>query len=175
MLASMPMAKKCPKVPFGLPGGDADSDGDCDAGDTVDTDQIQTWITSGPYDVRGDLDLDGDVDGDDKAIASGSLFEGEQASVWQELTERVRTRGSTLHFLGLLSDGNVHSHIDHLFALLRRCDQEEVERVQVRAKENAESRLLDLLARSKAPAAVLSGSPPRSVPLGIPGRRRSRS
>ena len=53
-----------------------------------------------------------------KAIADGSLFEGEQASVWQEVTVRVRTRDSTLHFLGLLSDGNVHSHIDHLFALV---------------------------------------------------------
>ena len=36
-----------------------------------------------------------------------------------------------MHFLGLLSDGNVHSHIDHLFALLRRCDREEIERVRV--------------------------------------------
>jgi 2,3-bisphosphoglycerate-independent phosphoglycerate mutase len=66
-----------------------------------------------------------------KAISDGSLFEGEQASVWQEVTERVRTRGSTLHFLGLLSDGNVHSHIDHLYALLRRCDRESISRVRV--------------------------------------------
>ena len=48
------------------------------------------------------------------AIASGSLFEGEQAGVWQSLTERVRERGSTLHFLGLLSDGNVHSHVVYI-------------------------------------------------------------
>ncbi len=65
------------------------------------------------------------------AIKNGSLFEGEQAGVWQETTEHVRERGSTLHFVGLLSDGNVHSHIDHLFALLRRCDQEQIERVRI--------------------------------------------
>ena len=59
-----------------------------------------------------------------KAIADGSLVEGEQAAVWQSVGERVRSRSSTLHLIGLLSDGNVHSHIDHLFALLRRADLE---------------------------------------------------
>ncbi len=62
------------------------------------------------------------------AIANGSLFRGK---VWQELTERVRESGEPMHFIGLLSDGNVHSHIDHLFALIRRCDEEEVARVRV--------------------------------------------
>jgi 2,3-bisphosphoglycerate-independent phosphoglycerate mutase len=66
-----------------------------------------------------------------KAIADGSIFEGEQAKTWRETSEHVRARESTLHFLGLLSDGNVHSHIDHLFALLRRCDLESIERVRV--------------------------------------------
>jgi 2,3-bisphosphoglycerate-independent phosphoglycerate mutase len=66
-----------------------------------------------------------------KAIADGSLFEGKQADTWQAMTEHVRSRRSTLHFLGLLSDGNVHSHIEHLFAMLRRCDQESVERVRI--------------------------------------------
>ena len=63
-----------------------------------------------------------------QAIASGSLFRG---PVWKSLCERVRGSGEALHFLGLLSDGNVHSHIDHLFALLRQCDAEEVSRVRV--------------------------------------------
>lgn len=63
-----------------------------------------------------------------KAIASGSLFEGE---TWQAVTERVRASGEPLHFIGLLSDGNVHSHIEHLFAMLRRCDAEEVRAVRV--------------------------------------------
>ncbi|MCP3984955.1 MAG: 2,3-bisphosphoglycerate-independent phosphoglycerate mutase [bacterium] len=66
-----------------------------------------------------------------QAVHSGSVFEGETGAVWQSLTERVRHAGSTLHFLGLLSDGNVHSHIHHLFALLRRADQEEVRQVRI--------------------------------------------
>ncbi|MAE95415.1 MAG: phosphoglycerate mutase (2,3-diphosphoglycerate-independent) [Deltaproteobacteria bacterium] len=65
------------------------------------------------------------------AIQAGSVFEGETGAVWRALTERVRGAGSTMHFLGLLSDGNVHSHIHHLFALLRRCDAEEIRRVRV--------------------------------------------
>jgi 2,3-bisphosphoglycerate-independent phosphoglycerate mutase len=63
-----------------------------------------------------------------EAIASGSLFEG---PVWQEITERVRESGEALHFVGLLSDGSVHRHIDHLFAMLRRCDAEEIRRVRI--------------------------------------------
>ncbi len=62
------------------------------------------------------------------AMATGSIFDGE---VWKSSTERVRASGAPLHFIGLLSDGNVHSHIDHLFAMVRRCDREEVEQVRV--------------------------------------------
>jgi RHS repeat-associated protein len=56
-------------VPFGLPGGDTDSDGDCDATDVT---QVQTWIDGSAYDVRGDIDLDGDVDAGDKSTIQGS-------------------------------------------------------------------------------------------------------
>jgi 2,3-bisphosphoglycerate-independent phosphoglycerate mutase len=51
-----------------------------------------------------------------EAIAEGTLFEGQ---VWQDLTAKARRSGQSLHLIGLLSDGNVHSHIDHLEALLR--------------------------------------------------------
>ncbi len=64
------------------------------------------------------------------AIASGSLFRGQ---AWRAMTARVRASGEALHFIGLLSDGNVHSHIDHLFALLRRCDEEGVATVRIHA------------------------------------------
>jgi 2,3-bisphosphoglycerate-independent phosphoglycerate mutase len=49
-----------------------------------------------------------------RAIASGALFRG---PVWQDVMARGG-RGGAIHFLGLLSDGNVHSHIAHLEALL---------------------------------------------------------
>jgi 2,3-bisphosphoglycerate-independent phosphoglycerate mutase len=62
------------------------------------------------------------------AMATESLFSGE---TWRALTQRVRDSGEAMHFIGLLSDGNVHSHIDHLFGLLRRCDEEQLERVRI--------------------------------------------
>jgi len=54
-------------VPFGLPAGDTDSDGDADVTDSA---QINTWINTSTYDVRGDLDLDGDVDATDATLFS---------------------------------------------------------------------------------------------------------
>jgi len=51
-------------IPFGLPGADTDSDGDCDA-----TDISNMNNPPGSYDVRYDVDLDGDNDATDKAIA----------------------------------------------------------------------------------------------------------
>jgi 2,3-bisphosphoglycerate-independent phosphoglycerate mutase len=49
-----------------------------------------------------------------RAIQSGALFSG---SVWNDVVARG-ARGGAVHFLGLLSDGNVHSHISHLEAML---------------------------------------------------------
>jgi 2,3-bisphosphoglycerate-independent phosphoglycerate mutase len=62
------------------------------------------------------------------AIASGKIF-GRDA--WKEVAGNARDHKSTLHFLGLFSDGNVHSHIDHLKALILRAKQEKVGRVRV--------------------------------------------
>jgi 2,3-bisphosphoglycerate-independent phosphoglycerate mutase len=62
------------------------------------------------------------------AIATGALYE---SHAWREVIDNVRRHGSTLHFLGLFSDGNVHSHIDHLKALIVRAKQEHVARVRV--------------------------------------------
>jgi 2,3-bisphosphoglycerate-independent phosphoglycerate mutase len=65
-----------------------------------------------------------------EAIASGAMYERD---AWKEVIARVKERGTSLHFLGLVSDGNVHSHIDHLLAMLRRCDVEGVAKVRVHA------------------------------------------
>ena len=62
------------------------------------------------------------------AIESGEIFQGE---VWKQQVARVRESGEPMHFIGLLSDGNVHSHIEHLFAMLRRCHAENVARARV--------------------------------------------
>src|SRR4030081_1236137 len=62
----------------------------------------------------------------DQMIANGEFF---KQPLLVEAMERGRTRN--LHLLGLLSDGGVHSHIQHLFALLRMAREHHVERVFV--------------------------------------------
>lgn len=64
------------------------------------------------------------------AIASGDMFKG---ATWKKLIENVKKNDSTLHFIGLLSDGNVHSHIDHLKAMVAEAKKEGVRRVRVHA------------------------------------------
>jgi 2,3-bisphosphoglycerate-independent phosphoglycerate mutase len=61
----------------------------------------------------------------DKAIEDGSFFENDALT---SAFERARERGGNVHLLGLVSHGGVHSHIDHLRALLelaRRHDMAE--------------------------------------------------
>jgi 2,3-bisphosphoglycerate-independent phosphoglycerate mutase len=62
-----------------------------------------------------------------KAITSGTLF---QSPLWRQIIE-TGVRGDTVHFIGLLSDGNVHSHISHLFAMLDECAKSNVKRARV--------------------------------------------
>lgn len=45
--------------------------------------------------------------------------------------KHVKEQGTALHLFGLLSDGGVHSHIDHLFALLRLAASEGIEKVYI--------------------------------------------
>jgi 2,3-bisphosphoglycerate-independent phosphoglycerate mutase len=84
-----------------------------------------------------------------QAIASEAMFRGK---AWKEIIENVKRetsgtqatgvceansesvetgRVSTLHFIGLFSDGNVHSHLDHLKAMIVRAKQDGVRRVRV--------------------------------------------
>ncbi len=60
----------------------------------------------------------------DQAIASGALFHNDLL-----LGAMRRGRERQLHLIGLVSDGGVHSHTEHLFALLRMAQQNKVERV----------------------------------------------
>ncbi len=62
----------------------------------------------------------------DALIANKQL---DQVPLFQQAMERGRQR--QLHFVGLLSDGGVHSHIQHLFALLEMAKRHKVERVFV--------------------------------------------
>ncbi len=62
------------------------------------------------------------------SIESGKLF---ASDTWQTLVGNVKEKSSTLHFLGLFSDGNVHSHIDHLTAMISHAKADGVKRVRV--------------------------------------------
>jgi 2,3-bisphosphoglycerate-independent phosphoglycerate mutase len=68
------------------------------------------------------------------SIATGAMFEG---GTWKKLVANVKktSAGSAgegaIHFIGLFSDGNVHSHIDHLKAMIDRCAVEGVKKVRV--------------------------------------------
>lgn len=61
------------------------------------------------------------------SIESGSMFEN---ATWKQLLANCKDSG-TLHFIGLFSDGNVHSHIDHLKAMLVSAKKDGVKRARI--------------------------------------------
>ena len=63
-----------------------------------------------------------------QSIESGKIF---TSDTWQTLVGGVKDNNATLHFIGLFSDGNVHSHIDHLTALIKRAKEDGVKRVRL--------------------------------------------
>ena len=65
-----------------------------------------------------------------KAIQDGSFFENE---AYIEAMDDCKERDGALHVFGLLSDGGVHSHITHIFALLEMAKRRGVEKVYIHA------------------------------------------
>ena len=63
-----------------------------------------------------------------QSIESGKIF---ASDTWNTLVNGVKDNNSTMHFIGLFSDGNVHSHIDHLKALVNRAKADGVGRVRL--------------------------------------------
>jgi 2,3-bisphosphoglycerate-independent phosphoglycerate mutase len=63
-----------------------------------------------------------------KSIETGALF---ASPTWRELVGNCVSKKSTLHFIGLLSDGNVHSNISHLKAMLAEAKKQGVGRARV--------------------------------------------
>ncbi len=55
-----------------------------------------------------------------ESIESGKMF---ASSTWNELVDNCKAHNSTLHFIGLLSDGNVHSNISHLKQMLTKAKE----------------------------------------------------
>ena len=65
-----------------------------------------------------------------ESIENGALY---RSKSWLDLIANCKQNGKTLHFLGLLSDGNVHSNISHLIAMLRKAREEDLPSVCVHA------------------------------------------
>lgn len=66
----------------------------------------------------------------DKAVKDETFFENE---ILKQPMEHVKKTGGTLHLMGLVSDGGVHSHITHLLALIDMAKEQGVEKVKVHA------------------------------------------
>ncbi|MDY4468220.1 2,3-bisphosphoglycerate-independent phosphoglycerate mutase [Treponema porcinum] len=65
-----------------------------------------------------------------ESISSGLMYEGE---TWKKLIANVKAKNSALHFIGLVSNGNVHAHIDHLYAMVEQAHKEGVKKIRVHA------------------------------------------
>ena len=63
-----------------------------------------------------------------EAIESGRMFEGK---TWKELVDQVHSHSSCLHFLGLFSDGNVHSHLNHLKGMILHALADGVKKIRI--------------------------------------------
>ncbi|MBQ8164160.1 MAG: 2,3-bisphosphoglycerate-independent phosphoglycerate mutase [Clostridia bacterium] len=63
-----------------------------------------------------------------QSIENGKMF---ASDTWNTIISNVKDNKSTLHFIGLFSDGNVHSHIDHLKAMIEQSKKEGVSRVRI--------------------------------------------
>ena len=65
-----------------------------------------------------------------KSIRDGDFF---QNPAYLHAMEQCLKKGTNLHLMGLLSDGGVHSHLEHLFALLRLAKEKGLEKVYIHA------------------------------------------
>jgi 2,3-bisphosphoglycerate-independent phosphoglycerate mutase len=63
-----------------------------------------------------------------QSIASGAMFAGQ---AWKDAADNVKASRGALHFIGLFSDGNVHSHLDHLKAMIVQAKQEGIKKARV--------------------------------------------
>ena len=63
-----------------------------------------------------------------ESIETGKIYTSE---TWLKVVNNVKEHDSTLHFIGLLSDGNVHSNISHLLSMLKASKEAGVKKVRV--------------------------------------------
>ncbi len=91
------------------------------------------------------------------SIATGAIWQGQ---AWKDVALAARA-GGAVHFLGLYSDGNVHSHLDHLKAMIVRAKEDGARRVRVHAlldgRDVGETSAIEYLEPFEAFLAALRG------------------
>lgn len=65
-----------------------------------------------------------------KEIKEARFFEKE---AFKNVIKHIKENNSSLHLMGLLSDGGVHSHIEHLYAILKLAKENDIENVYIHA------------------------------------------
>lgn len=65
-----------------------------------------------------------------ESIESGKMY---ASDTWKELVANVKAKNSTMHFIGLLSDGNVHANISHLIDMVKKAKAEGIKNVRIHA------------------------------------------
>lgn len=63
-----------------------------------------------------------------ESIESGKMF---SSKAWSEVIDNCKEKASALHFIGLLSDGNVHSNISHLIQMIHKAKESGVKKVRI--------------------------------------------
>ena len=63
-----------------------------------------------------------------ESIENGKMY---SSDTWRKVVDNCLSKGSALHFIGLLSDGNVHSNIAHLKSMIIRARKDNVRKVRV--------------------------------------------
>ena len=65
-----------------------------------------------------------------ESLESGKMY---TSQAWNEVIDNCKINHSTLHFIGLLSDGNVHSNISHLIQMIQKAKESGVKTVRIHA------------------------------------------
>ncbi|MFA5879675.1 MAG: 2,3-bisphosphoglycerate-independent phosphoglycerate mutase [Candidatus Margulisiibacteriota bacterium] len=95
-----------------------------------------------------------------QAFSTGAIF---QSETWSALKNQIKSKNSTLHLIGLLSDGNVHSNIVHLFNILKEAAKEGVKKARIHTlldgRDVAEKSALIYLAQLEEVLATINIQP----------------
>lgn len=106
------------------------------------------------------------------AVDSGAIYKGEN---WKQLVAGAMDSKGALHFIGLLSDGNVHSHIECLLAMLRQASEQGVEKVRVHTlldgRDVPPTSALEYVAQLEACLAEINGQSGRDYCIASGGGR----